>query len=114
MFLGFTNFYQQFIQSFNNLIAAIILILKTTKSFDKSASILIRVNINEIVGNSDSLKPILSKSKKAKMAKSKNLVNLTKSQIAVTINNEAIGFLIFEATIAFIKLKEVFIKTLIL
>ena len=37
VFLGFANFYWQFIQGFSRITASLISILKTTKSLDKSA-----------------------------------------------------------------------------
>lgn len=79
MFLGFINFYYCFIWGFYKITLLFTSILKIAKLLDKSASIIIVINANKIVG-SDLLKIILPKSKKIKLTKSKKLdksINLT-------------------------------------
>lgn len=75
MFFWFANFYYCFIQHFSKIAIPLILILKTIKLLDWSASIYIKININKVVDNdNNSLKLILSKSEKINITKSKNLV----------------------------------------
>ena len=64
VFIGFANFYQQFIQSFNRIAAPYTSILKTTGSSDSVR----RDNDNEVVGGGSDRN--LSKSKMSKNIKS--------------------------------------------
>lgn len=103
MFLAFAKFYQCFIQSFSKIVMLLTLKLKTTRSADVSALILIGANINEVVGGS--LEPNLLKFKKTTMTKSKNLArskNLTNLSKIVSINIGATRFLTSKARVAFI------------
>lgn len=71
VFLGFANFYHRFIQNFSKIAAPLTSILKTTKLCDRLALIAIGANVNKVINNSR--EPLLPKSKKMKMTKSKNL-----------------------------------------
>ena len=66
VFIGFANFYRQFIQDFSRIAAPLTLMLKMTRSSDS----LPRINDNEVVGDGEDRN--LSKSKKSKNAKSGN------------------------------------------
>ena len=106
VFLGFTNFYWQFIQGFNKIAAPLISMLKTIRSPDKSASHMndssksasnrndnsksaSRKNngideVNEFVVGGNSIKHVkksekLSKSRKSKSKKMSKSRNLAKS-----------------------------------
>lgn len=83
--------------------------LKTMESSEVPAPIFIGVN-NNIVLRKDSLKAHLSKSKKTKITKPKNL---TKSP-TILFNVVTTEFLTFKAKVAFTQLKKAFIEVLIL
>lgn len=110
VFLRFANFYYCFIWDFNIIVTSLTLIVKINKLLARLAPILIRIYVNKTVGG-DALELILFKFKK--LAKLKNLINLFKSP-NIIINIWATGFLTFKARIAFIWLKQVFIKAIIL
>ena len=65
VFIGFANFYQQFIQSFSRIVAPITPMFKTTGSSDSAR----KNDDNEVIGGDGNDKN-LSKSKKSKNAKS--------------------------------------------
>lgn len=95
--MGLANFYCHFIQSFNKIEELLILILKKTKIADMLILILIKTYVNRGVEISGSdLEPILSKTNKTYLTKSKIL-----AQSKIHINVRVIGFLIFKARIVF-------------
>lgn len=82
--------------------------LKTTGSSKIPALIFVGVN-NNIVPREDGLKPYLSKSKKTKITKSKNL---TKGP-TILFNIVITKFLIFKAKVTFTQLRKAFTEALI-
>lgn len=76
-----------------------------------SAPIAIKFSNNEVISSSKSggLKPNLLKSKKAKMTKSKNLINFSK-YYNIVINIGDTRFLTFKAKVIFKRLRQTFIK----
>lgn len=80
IFLGYTNFYFRFIENFKKIAISVSLILKILILLDKSAIIIIKINLIKIIDNNRvGLKFILDKSKKTKINKLKTLINLSKS-----------------------------------
>lgn len=65
-FSRFANFSCRFIQSFYKTVTQLILILKMLRLLNKSALIVIKINVNEIINNRSNIKLILPKSKKIK------------------------------------------------
>lgn len=80
------------------MIPLLILMLKTTGLTDALASISNLANVYEVVGDND-LKPTLSKFKKIKLTKYKNLAKSINY-----INVRATRFLIFETRVTFTQL----------
>ena len=70
IFIGFTNFYQRFIQGFSRIAALLTSILKTTESSKESAPRAFRAGNNKVVegssGRADKMVVNLSKNKKSK------------------------------------------------
>ena len=67
MFIGFENFYQQFIQGFNKITALLTSMLKTTGSSKKSAPRAFKADNNEVVeGGGDKTVVNLLKNKKSR------------------------------------------------
>ena len=52
VFIGFTSFYQHFIQNFSKIATLLIFLLKTTESSKKLASKAFRADDNKVVGDS--------------------------------------------------------------
>lgn len=80
-----------------------------TKSTDTLVLILIKDNVNRVIGSSSSLELILAKFKKTKLTISKILANSK-----YHINIKTIGFLILKARIIFTQLKPAFTEAPIL
>lgn len=114
IFIGFSNFYQYFIQSFSRIATLFTLLLKTTKLFEILAPKIIRANDNKIVRGVGGRK--VNKTVK-NLFKSKKFEN-NKSEILMYFSNiEARKKPIFQtsgAKKAFNCLKQEFIKALIL
>lgn len=81
MFIGFVNFYLYFIKSFSKIAVLFILILKTTRLFEKVVLKELRADNNEVFkddsGRVDEIMRNLSKSKKTKNNKSRNLSDVS-------------------------------------
>lgn len=97
VFLGFANFYRRFIYGFSKITTSLTLMLKIMRSSKVLAPIFIEVN-NNTVPREDSLKPYLSKSKKTKITKSKNLIKGP----TILFNVLTTELLTFKAKVAFI------------
>ena len=73
MFIGFANLYQRFIQVFSRIAALLILMLKTTGSFEELVLRTFKAGNNEVVGGgndkADETVVDLSKSKNKKSKK---------------------------------------------
>ena len=130
MFLGFANFYRRFIQGFSRIAATFTLMLKTSKSTEstsqpkegvvgiggdrKARYNRSKLNRNETDNNgvnSNEVDDEIGK-KSQKTSKSKNL---SKSKILVKFKKTlGLDFLTLRAKLAFIKLKQAFLKVLIL
>lgn len=111
MFLELINFYQRLIEGFSKMAVSFFLILKMTRLFKLYTLIAIEANDNKVIGGTNSnLELNLSKFKKTKMNKSKNLpksknfANWFKYQNAV-VNVKIIKFLTFKASITITQLK---------
>ena len=108
MFIGFTNFYQRFIQGFSKIAILLISLLKTTGSSKELTPKAFKVDGNEVVGGSSD-------------RTNETIVNLSKNKKSRTLthvlNIRAIGkstFLTLDAKKAFNYLRLAFIKAPIL
>ena len=120
LFIRFANFYWQFIQGFSQITVPLTSLLKTTKSIGLEAEPKLtkaRVGSNIIVGSGEVSNYISSIKQKnqAKITKSKNLLKSKNRDFPLNSKNmeAGSGFLTPKARLALIKLRQVFIKTLI-
>ena len=105
VFIGFANFYQQFIQGFSRIAAPFILMLKTTRSWNSAPRL--GADNNEFVGGGGKANDKnLSKSKK-----SKNVKSGVQTRLGATGEST---FLTPNARKAFNQLRQAFIKAPIL
>ena len=120
VFLGFTNFYRQFIQEFSCIAALLSFMLKTTRSTGSVASPkeaeggVSGNSVVDVVGGGEAINP----------TKGKNLAKTTKSKILVKSKNHdfpksrpeeaGTGFLTPEARLAFTRLRQAFVEAPIL
>ena len=123
VFLEFANFYWRFIKGLNCIAALLTSMLKTTGSTESATSLEEtegEVGGNSVVGNS-----IVGGGEATNPTKGKNQAKMTKSKILVksknpdfppnSRNKEAgTGFLTSEARLAFIQLRQAFVKVPIL
>ena len=126
VFLGFANFYQQFIQSFSCIALLLISILKnikSTRSITNPKEIKDKADSNNVVGNS-----VVSSNEvtnQISFTKRKNQAKTTKFEILVKFKNRdfslnsrnieaGLDFLTPKARLVFIKLQQAFIKASIL
>ena len=105
MFIGFANFYQHFIQSFNKIAALLTLILKITGSSKKSAPRVFRAGNNKVVGGGGN-ETVMNLSKNKKSRKS--------TQVPIIRATEEPNFLTSNAKKTFNHLRLAFIKAPIL
>ena len=119
VFLGFANFYQQFIHGFCRIAAPLTSMLKTIGSTGSAAN----PNETESKVDGDSVvgKSMVGGGEATNLTKRKNQAKITKSKILVksksydfppnSRNREAgMGFLTLKARLAFIQLRQTFIK----
>lgn len=112
MFIGFVNFYQQFIKSFSQIATPLTSMLKT--SIEKLMDL--QARLGEVVRHSISSGGArLVVAQNANLAKSKSQ-NLAKSKKSVKIHDKPSnsGFFIPKAKNTFTKLRQAFIKNLTL
>ena len=123
VFLGFANFYWQFIQGFSLIAAPLTSMLKTTGSTWSAANL--EETKSEIGGDSVVSNSMVDGSETINPAKGKNQAKTTKSKILVkskshdfpfnSRNREAgTGFLTPKARLAFTQLRQTFVKAPIL
>lgn len=102
MFISFANFYCSFIQGFSVIGIPLFLILKIIGLFEELVLKVFRADSNKIVGvnsRTDKMAKNLSKSKKTKNKKSKNLtyiqnIRITKKSIfLISSTREAFNYL---------------------
>ena len=122
VFLGFANFYQQFIQGFNSIAVSLTSMLKTIGSIgsvvnsEKTESEVSSNNVvgNNMIGGGEAIN-------QANSTKRKNQMKTTKSKILVKSKNHDFpldfrnkeartGFLTSEARLVFIQLKQAFVE----
>ena len=109
VFIGFANFYRCFIRDFSRIAVSLTSMLKTTKSFDDLAPKAFKANGNKVVGSGGRVDETIVNSSKSKKSKNKKSGNLT----YIGATGEP-NFLTPGTKEAFNRLRQVFIKVLIL
>ncbi len=108
VFLGFANFYRQFIQGFGRLATPLISMLKTTSAVSQGCK---RIQVED-----QGEKELAQKScKDPNMAKSKKWIRAEKAEASRAKNlGQSGSFLTSKARKAFIELRQAFVEALIL
>ena len=109
VFIGFSNFYQRFIQGFSKISALLTFILKTTKSSEELALRAFKAGNNEVVGGDNRIDKTVIDLSKSKNEKSRKLTYMP--NIGATREP---NFLTPNAKKVFNYLRLAFIKALIL
>ena len=120
VFLGFANFYWQFIQEFSYIAAPLTSILKTIGSTGSAAN---PEETKSGVGGNSMIGNMVGGSKATNLTKRKNPVKMTKSKILIESKNHdfpksrpeeaRMGFLTPKARLAFTQLRQGFVKALV-
>ena len=121
VFLGFANFYWQFIQEFSHIAASLTSMLKTTGSIGSAA------NLKETkggIGGDNVVGDVIGDGEATNPTRRKNLIKTTKSKILVKFKNHDFfkfrpektetGFYTPETRLAFTQLKQAFVEISIL